>query len=186
MIPDTVTARSNAPEPAAGTPAVCVGRSGLDAVYLAHAPLLRKIAAGRFGVPVEHVDALVHDVFATYLGNADAVRGDVRRYLVGGICNAARGFWRSRAADRRVFCDEECSEATVVGPFENLEGLQLVAMTLARLSARCREALERYYLHEDDTPTIACALGTTSSNVNYLMHVCRKRARAIYEELSRP
>ncbi|HEX3580859.1 MAG TPA: hypothetical protein VH087_03795 [Thermoanaerobaculia bacterium] len=136
---------------------------------------------------MEHVDGLVHDVFATYLGNAAGVRGDVRRYLIGGICNAARGFWRSHEADRRLFCDDDCSEATAVAePFDDMVALQLVAMTLARLGARCREALERYYLLDDDTPTIACALGTTASNVNYLMHVCRKRARAIYQEIARP
>lgn len=166
-------------------PALCA--DAFDEIYLTHAPLLRKIAVSRFGIPPSDADPLVHDVFATFLANAGGVRGDVRRYLVGGICNAARNFWRAREADRRLFSDDSlCDAVEGSGSFDDIAALQLVARTLARLSPRCREALERYYLHDDDTPTIACALGTSSSNVNYLMHVCRKRARAIYHELSRP
>ena len=76
----------------------------------------------------------------------------------------------------------------VVGEDAVLEGLSLrmmVGATLARLGARCREVLRRYYLEEEDTASIAAALDTTASNVNYLMHTCRKKARKIYEEIGR-
>ena len=174
--------------PAAATAPVRAGGASVDSfdeIYLGHAPLLRKIAVARFGIPPADVDPLVHDVFITFLANAGGVRGDVRRYLIGGICNAARNFWREREADRRLFSGDPMSDAAeMTCSLKDVAALQLVSRTLARLSPRCREALERYYLQDDDTPTIACALGTSSSNVNYLMHVCRKRARAIYRELT--
>ena len=37
----------------------------------------------------------------------------------------------------------------------------------------------------ESSGAIAQVLETTSSNVNYVLHVCRKRARAICEELGR-
>jgi RNA polymerase sigma factor (sigma-70 family) len=158
--------------------------AAIDEVYLEHAPLMRRIAASRFRIPAAELDALVHDVFATYIANFAGVRGDVRRYLVGGICNAARNFWRSRNAAEAVFSDEEPPESAISRSLsDEVESVQLAAATMARLDQRCREALERYYLHGDDTPTIACALQTSEPNVNYLMHVCRKRARAIYRKL---
>ena len=68
-----------------------------DAVYVEHAPLLRAIALRRFHIPSGDVDALVHDVFATYFVNASNVRA-LRPYLIGAICNASRQYWRKRDA----------------------------------------------------------------------------------------
>jgi hypothetical protein len=38
-----------------------------DSIYDAYAPLLRAVGRGKFAIPESDVDALVHDVFATYL-----------------------------------------------------------------------------------------------------------------------
>jgi hypothetical protein len=45
--------------------------------------------------------------------------------------------------------------------------------------------LRRYYFDGDPTETIAAAIDTTPRNVNYLLHVCRGRARKIYEALTK-
>lgn len=156
--------------------------------YVAHAPLLRRVAIRKFRVPPGDAEALVHDVFINYLGAVRNVRSDVRGYLVASVCNACRNYWRARRSEERVFVDGGDPERDAVDDdlFDGLAVNLLVASTLARLGDRCRDALKRYYLDGEDTLTIAAALNTSAANVNYMMHVCRKRARAIYEELARP
>lgn len=164
-------------EPPPGKPA--------DEVYLAHAPLLRRVAIRKFGIPPGEAQALVHDVFLTYLVNPRAVRGDLRAYLIGAICNASRNYWRSRRSEGRVFSDTDAGNAIAGDVFDGLSLNLVVGATLAKLGQRCREVLRRYYLDGDETPLIAAAIHTSASNVNYLMHVCRKRARAIYQSITR-
>src|ERR1044071_4262129 len=74
-----------------------------EEVYLRFAPLLRKIAAGRFRIPLPDVEPLVHDVFTTYFTNADEVV-QVESYLVAGICNASRHHLRRTTAANELFC----------------------------------------------------------------------------------
>ncbi|HEY4642145.1 MAG TPA: sigma-70 family RNA polymerase sigma factor [Thermoanaerobaculia bacterium] len=159
-------------------------------LYLEMAPILQRIAAFTFHVPDEDAATLVHDVFITYLANRRGVRSDPRAYLVGGIRNASRKYWRTRHSDRRVFTDDEvraAEEARGVRTVDFSEGLSLnmvVAAVLARLGNRCKEALRRYYLEGEDTAEIAQALDTTPANVNYIMFNCRKHARQIYESIT--
>lgn len=157
-------------------------------MYLEHAVLMRRIAIGKFRVPPEDAEGLVHDVFLNYILNKRTIRTDVRAYLVGGICNACRNYWRSRRTRDRVFDDEGPSVAELLHEkdlFEGVSRTMLVASTLARLGTRCRDILRRYYLDGEETPSIAESLNTTPTNVNYLMHVCRKKARDIYDHITR-
>lgn len=159
----------------------------MDQAYVEHAPVLRRVAIAKFGIPTSEADGLVHDVFMTYLTNPANVRGDLRKYLIGGICNASRNYWRIKRAEDRMFANvddahgADFDESVLDGLAANL----MVAATLARVGPRCREALRRYYLMGDATPAIAAALSTSPGNVNYIMHVCRKRAREIYEAITR-
>lgn len=158
------------------------GPRSADTIYLTYAPILRRIASRKYDVPVSDVDAVVHDVFATYLTNPGAVR-DVRAYLIGGVCNASRDYWRTRRREVPLADAEEVSrdEELVAGLSERL----CVAATVARLRSRCREVLRRYYFEGEPKETIAEAIGTTPRNVLYLLHICRLRARKIYETLSK-
>lgn len=159
----------------------------IDAIYLEHALLLRRVAIRKFNVPPADAEALVHDVFINYLTSGRTVRGDLRAYLVGAICNASRNYWRSRKTEDRVFADDEPAIDETVAD-DLLEGLTLklvIASILAKLGPRCREVLRRYYLHDEETRSIAAAIDTTPANVNYLMHVCRKRAQEAYAAIAR-
>lgn len=156
--------------------------AAFDDVYLRYAPLLRHLALGRFSIPREDVDSLVHDVFATFLTDPTNIRS-VRPYLVGGICNASRQYWRRR--DRE---DAFCESAEDLVDKRTLDQVSMrldVARALSRVGKRCREALRRYYLDGESTPTIAAFLETTPNNVLYLLHVCRKRARAALDRATR-
>jgi RNA polymerase sigma factor (sigma-70 family) len=149
---------------------------------------LRAVAISKFDIPACDVDELIHDVFITYLRNPSNIYGDPRRYLLGGVCNASRNYWRTRRTREHMFSDID----EILGIAEanedilrDLTAQSTLKATLSRLPSRCREALCRYYLDEEDTSTIAAALETSRRNVNYIVHVCRKRARAIYDEISR-
>jgi DNA-directed RNA polymerase specialized sigma24 family protein len=164
------------------TPASEESSTIAGSLYLQYAPVLRRIACRKYDIPVMDVDALVHDVFATYLTNPGVVR-DARAYLVGGICNASREYWRERRREVALPDDEE-----PVVPQTLLEGLSArltVAATVARLRSRCRELLRRRYFEDEATDVIAAAIDTTPRNVLYLLHICRGRARKIYETLTR-
>jgi RNA polymerase sigma factor (sigma-70 family) len=154
-----------------------------DAVYVEHAPLLRAIALTRFKVPPADVDALVHDVFASYFVNAAGVRM-LRAYLVGGICNAARQYWRKRDAERAVLCDAvPCPASADDELSESIARKVRIAAVLARLRPKCRDLLRRYYLEEESTASIAASRQTTPATVLVLLHGCRKSARAIFRTL---
>ncbi len=167
----------------------CTSRASAstDEIYLEHGPLLRRVAIRKFNVPPSEAEALVHDVFINCLLIRRNVRTNLRAYLVAAIHNACRNYWRLRRSENQVFAGDESAAADVATDdlFDGLALNLLVASTLAQLGERCREVLRRYYLQGEDTATIATAFDTTPTNVNYLMHVCRKRARAAYEKLTR-
>jgi RNA polymerase sigma factor (sigma-70 family) len=179
--------------PPGGTASIAVmcGLAEADsvaAIYIDHALLLRRVAIRKFNVLPADAEALVHDVFINYLVGRPSV-SDLRAYLVAAICNACRNYWRSRRSEGRVFADDDCTaaaDAVIAG--DMIEGLELrliIASILARLGSRCREVLRRYYLDGEQTASIATSLDTTPANVNYLMHVCRKRARDAYRAIRR-
>ncbi len=110
---------------------------------------------------------------------------NTRSYLIGAICNASRYWRRSRSSESRVFERAETAVEPITDDlFDGLAQNLAVAATLSRLDPRCREALRRYYLDEEDTPEIASAMNTSCGNVNYLMHVCRHKARLAYREIA--
>jgi RNA polymerase sigma factor (sigma-70 family) len=169
----------------AGTTAVLArnenaGASEFESIYASYAPLLRRIAVFKFGVPRCDADALVHDVFATYLANPTNVR-DLHPYLIGAICNASRQYLRRDASERALFCDSPACGATpgdemVDGVIRTL----VINSTLARLGPSCRDTLRRFYLTGESAPAIAESRNTSANYILRLLHFCRKRAREIY------
>ena len=154
-----------------------------DDLYTSHAPLLRYVAMTKFCVPREDVDALVHDVFATYFSRPTTVRNP-RPYLIGAICNAARHYWRERKNEEAAL-----SKSDLVLPPEPelildvLGRKLLVATTLSRIGSKCRDLLSRYYLEGESTAAIARSRDTTPDYVLFLLHRCRKNARSVVRSL---
>lgn len=157
---------------------------GFDELYEAYFPLLRGVAMRKFGIPRDDVDELVQDVFATYLTHADRVR-ELRPYLIGGICNAARQYWRQADARKNVFCDADvCSAAVddaVLGP---LIQNTLISAALSRLGKSCRETLRRFYIDGESATSIAKSRATTQNSIHRLLNYCRGRARQAYRAMS--
>jgi RNA polymerase sigma factor (sigma-70 family) len=180
---DAENARSNGAD-ATSNRAAAVPQPEFRAVYYDVAPLLRYLAIQRCAVPPEDAEGLVHDVFATYLRMRDRVRGDARTYLVAAIYRASRRYWHRRRGEEALTDDVAAERAC--GATDDAVALRLaLASMLARLSPRCREAFRRYYLEEEPTEAIASAMKTSPGNVRYILHGCRKRARSIFEQITR-
>jgi len=154
------------------------------AVYHDVAPLLRYLATHRCSVPPDDAEALVHDVFATYLRMRERVRGEVRPYLVGAIYRASRRYWHHRRGEEPLTTD--AAQEIPCEAVDDAVALRLaLASMLSQLTPRCREAFRRYYLDEEPTDAIAVAMKTSPGNVRYILHGCRKRARSIFERITR-
>lgn len=157
--------------------------ASFEEAYLRFAPLLRKIAVRKYGIPLAEAEPLVHDVFATYFTNAAEVN-DVGPYLVGGICNASRHYLRRRDARDALFCGEDpCAASPTESILQEVERKLLLRRLLARVGSRCRELLHRYYVAGESTQTIAGALRFKPATVLIGLSKCRKLARAAYHTL---
>lgn len=154
-------------------------------VYLRFAPLLRKIAVRKFGVPISDAETLVHDVFATYIASAADVNA-VEPYLIGAICNASRHYHRRADAAKALFCGEMPCAATPGDALVNeVERKDLLSRMLARIGVRCREVFHRYYVSGESTEAIAGAMEFKPATILTFLHQCRKRALSAYRTMSR-
>ena len=157
--------------------------SDFEKIYDAYAPLLRRIAVARFGIPANDATDLVHDVFATYLVNPARV-AELRPYLIGAICNASRSFLR-RTNLQDAVCSglDDCQAASDEGLLDAVVRDVLVGRILGRLGHSCRDALRRFYLLGETAATIAERRNTSAGYIGRLLHFCRKRARDAYNSI---
>ena len=167
-----------------------VDEGSIEHIYLEHVLLLRRIAKQKFDIPEDDAKTLVQDVFLCFIGNPTAVRSNIRAYLIAAICNASRNYWRTKNKEKRVLSDDDVAaleDSPRVVAKDFTEGVALhmtIGATLARLPSRQREVLRRRYLHDEDSKTIAAALNTTPENVDYIMHVGKKRALLEYKDIT--
>jgi RNA polymerase sigma factor (sigma-70 family) len=153
--------------------------TAFEEIYLEHAPLMRRLAVRRFGIPQSEAETLVHDVFATYLVQAASVR-QVTPYLVGAICNASRQYLRKSTRETLLFCGEEpCAATPDDETTREVHRRLLLSRALARIGRRCRELLRRYYLDNEATASLADSMNTTPGSLYVHVHNCVKRAREI-------
>lgn len=148
--------------------------------YRVNATLLLRIAEGKFRVPKEEAEALVHDVFATYLLHHPNVENP-RAWLVAAICNASRGYWRRlREHDELTDVHQDVrSEETDF--FRQL----LVRQALDTLRDRCKETLRMHYWEGRTAVEMAEALGTTRRYAEKMIHKCLKYTRELVQGLER-
>jgi RNA polymerase sigma factor (sigma-70 family) len=157
----------------------------LDAVYREHESLLRSIAQYRFRVPPCDAEALVHDIFASFLERQpDAY--DIKAFLIGSINNACRHYWRKRQHEEPLLPHHELTPSDDEAAKLERWALRLsLGATLARLGGKCSETLRRYYLRDESAESIAQELDTSPAYIWQLLSSCRKRARQIYSAITR-
>lgn len=153
----------------------------LEESYREHLALMCRVAIGRFRIPPADAEALVHDVFASFLMHREHVR-NVRSYLVGAMCNASRQYLRRTSTEIALFCGEDpCSATVEEGLVEQIHRKDTIRRVLARSGKRCRDLLHRYYIEGESTKDIAVAYDTTPGTILVFLHQCRARAREACE-----
>lgn len=159
------------------------GSVAVEDAYREHAALLRDIAEKKFNIPPCDAAAIVHDVFSSYMVHRDNIR-DARQWLVGAVCHASRGYWRTSSRTSQLpedFCDYVDPKSP------GLEGRIVDRVTVERalseIDPKCRETLRLYYAEGYSAAEIAARLGTTAGYVMQLLHTGRKRVRKAYDDL---
>ena len=159
-------------------------RAMFEEAYVRYAPRLRKVAMAKFGIAPDDADVLVQDVFATYFMHAANVE-QVERYLIGGICNAARKHLQRTGTADALFCDDDPCEATAGDVLlRQIERKQLLRKVFARIGARCRDLLCRYYVRGESATAIAETLDSTRGSVAVTLHKCKQRAVNAYRDIT--
>ncbi|MDP9362392.1 MAG: sigma-70 family RNA polymerase sigma factor [Acidobacteriota bacterium] len=158
----------------------------LEVLYREHEGLLRSIAQYRYRIPASDAEALVHDIFASFLERQPEA-DDARAFLIGSINNACKHYWRKRQHEVPLLPEHELTPSDHEAAKLERWALRLsLAATLARLGAKCSETLRRYYLRDESAESIARVFETSTAYIWQLLSSCRKRAREIYRSITRP
>lgn len=149
-------------------------------LYESHYRVMRWIATAKYRIPESDADALIHEVFLSYLV-VNRHLAEVERWLVGGICNQSRNYWRQRLRDE-VPPTFTADPRTV--EFETAVQREYTLATILRsLDPRCRTLLQRHYLEEHTARELATSLRTSVRYAERLLHKCLVRARALHQKL---
>jgi RNA polymerase sigma factor (sigma-70 family) len=156
----------------------------LDVLYREHEGLLRSIAQYRYRICPSDAEALVHDIFASFLERQpDAL--DPKAFLIGSINNACKHYWRKREHETPLLPHHELTPNDDEAAKLERWALRLsLASTLTRLGGKCSETLRRYYLRDESAEAIALKLETSPAYIWQLLSSCRKRARKIFQTIT--
>jgi RNA polymerase sigma factor (sigma-70 family) len=156
----------------------------LDVLYREHEGLLRSIATYRYRICPSDAEALVHDIFASFLERQPEAL-DPKAFLIGSINNACKHYWRKREHEVPLLPHHELTPSDDEAAKLERWALRLsLASTLTRLGGKCSETLRRYYLRDESAESIAQELDTSAAYIWQLLSSCRKRARKIYQTIT--
>jgi len=155
----------------------------LAELYTEHAAWLAAVASRKFQVPHDDSKTLVQEVFLTYARSGSEVR-DVRAWLVAGICNASRSYWRNRLRDEgRTSELRDTFPCPGAGTEESIALSMALSKMLSYLQEQCRDTLRMHYFEGRTAAEIARILATTDRYAEKLIHKCLQRARGLCEKL---
>ncbi len=158
----------------------------VEAAYRAYYDLLRFIVARRFKIPPDEVCGVIHDVFVSFLRHAERVEqspADERAWLIGGVCNASRYYWRKhRGEGFPPDIDDYIDPAAVA---DETNSRLLLAGVLRRLPERCRNLLRKRYSEGYTPDEIATMESLARGSAKNLISKCLLAARAAYCRLQR-
>ncbi|HEX7809089.1 MAG TPA: sigma-70 family RNA polymerase sigma factor [Thermoanaerobaculia bacterium] len=166
------------PHPKTGFPKMhddVSGQPDFDALYRQYRQLLLSIATGKFRVPVEDAEALVHDVFVSLMLRWQTVR-NVRMWLVGAICNSAR--YKLRQSARAVPLPDDMAENGDEPPY--IDVLSARAM-LRRVKPRDRRVISLRFEHGMTAREIGRTLGCTPRAADRRLRRALERAAAHFD-----
>lgn len=154
-------------------------------VYRSLSSLLREIAEVKFRIPPADAEALVNDIFMSFLLRARSIR-EPKQWLIGAVCHASRGYWRAQRRTEPL--PPDIDEYAAPG-WEQLEERLVrnitLSVALSRLGPKCRDTLRMYYVDGYSAAEIGLHLGTSAGYVMQLLHTCRKRVRELCSGIGR-
>lgn len=160
-------------------PLLCSQRA--DAAYRAHYDLLRFIAARRFRIPDDEVCGVIHDVFVSFIRHEARVAqspADERAWLVGGVCNASRYYWRKHRGEELPPDIEEYIDPAAVA--DDAITRLLLADVLRGLPERCRDLLRKRYSEGYTADEIGTMQSLARGSAKNLISKCLLAARAAF------
>jgi RNA polymerase sigma factor (sigma-70 family) len=158
----------------------------VEAAYRAHYDVLRFIAARRFKIPTDEICGIIHDVFLSFIRNQARVGhtlADERAWLVGGVCNASRYYWRKHRGEGLPPDIAEYVDPSAVA--EDAISRLLLAGVLRSLPERCRELLRKRYSEGYTPDEIAVLASLARGSAKNLISKCLLAARAAFCRLRR-
>jgi len=157
-----------------------------EAAYRAHYDLLRFIAARRFKIPTDEICGVIHDVFVSFMRHEAKIAqspADERAWLVGGVCNASRYYWRKHRDEELPPDIEEYIDPAAVA--DDAITRLLLADVLRCLPERCREILRKRYSEGYTIDEIAEMASLARGSARNLISKCLLAARAAFYRLRR-
>lgn len=153
------------------------------AIYEDFHRLLMWIATVKFKVPSDAAEACIHEVMLSLMQVGVRIE-DVRSWLVAGVCNSCRQYWRQHAyRERHEQTDIDITTIIDGRDFaEFVERQLLIADVLRSLTSRQRLALRLHYLEGCTAREIAVRLNTTARYAEKLIHRSLVQAREALDD----
>jgi RNA polymerase sigma factor (sigma-70 family) len=181
LLDDSAPARFETPATAEFDPVVA---DPTEEIYREHYQLLLYVACRKFRVPEEDAEALIQEIFVSYLSAGAGIR-DVRAWLVAAVSNASRHYWRIHGRTESLPENfGERSDPLSHGLAETFARRLTMHQTLGYLHEKCRETLRLHYFEGCSAMEVARRLDTTNRYAEKLIHNCLKRAHEIYKNLT--
>jgi len=176
MVPEEI-------EPPLPVPPPCdVNEAQFARLYEKNCPFLMSVAIRKFQVPPDDAEALVHEVFLSYLKRKDDIH-ELNKWLIGAICHASRYYWRKHG--RNIAIDEELAitwpDPSSVNILDTLPARIAAGEALAGLSPRYQQILRLRYFDGYSIKEIAEQLGVTAKYTQKLVMKCLRRAEEIFD-----
>jgi RNA polymerase sigma factor (sigma-70 family) len=146
-----------------------------EAAYRSHYRVLFAVAVQRFHIPLADAEWLVHDVLVAYVQSTRTIE-DLRRWLVGAICNASKNYWRSHKREESL----SPSALSIPDPRATVDVFDSAIAAheaLDDIHGKYRTAVQLRYIEGCTIPEIAAKLGTTSRYAEKLVHIGMQRLK---------
>jgi RNA polymerase sigma factor (sigma-70 family) len=183
MPPVVPEAIDEPPRILAAVPPACVDESVFARIYSDNCDLLVSLAVRKFQVPIVDAEALAHEVFLSYLRRADEIR-DLRRWLIGAICNASRYYWRQHGRN----IEQLDTDVAAARPDPRLQDVLTtlpnniaIEEVLEAMPPRWAHILRLRYLEGYSIKEIAEHEGVTAKYMQKLVTKCLQRAQQIFD-----
>ena len=150
----------------------------IEAVY----PVLASIARGRFGLPPQDAEQVIHDALLALLAVDERIASP-RAWVIAAVCNACRHYWRSRARFEAVEGTELDENIGSADEVRRIESMILARQVLHALRFQDREVLRLHYLLGLTESEIAVRRGTSRVYARKLITRALRSARSVMHHL---